>query len=234
MDDYENIFNGAGSAPTAAGGAASLGPDAAGYAPTAAATPTPTQGNAGQDANPVDALAPLARQQAATALSLGASALSPTNWAQTATANGVFAQGAAQPPTDLLAQLKQEALQAVLDRRGGGTAQNGAVPNGSIKTLVEGLLNARGGNPATEGMTQQAVPAPNAPSAQPAPEPPLPQFTPARGSDGRERNGYDYNGVRVELPVGFDTSDPAKTAAQVSFSNQMVDWMTNDDDEMEV
>ena len=228
MDDYENIFNGAGSAPTAAGGAASLGPDAAGYAPTAAATPTPRQ------TSPVDALAPQARQQATTALSLGASALSPTNGAQTATANGVFAQGAVQPPTDLLAQLKQNALQAGLERRGGGTAQNGAVPNGSIKTLVEGLLNARGGNPATEGMAQQAAPAPNAPSAQPAPEPPLPQFTPARGAFGRERNGYDYNGVRVELPAGFDTSDPAKTAAQVSFSNQMVDWMTNDDDEMEV
>ena len=73
MDDYENIFNGAGSAPTAAGGAASLGPDAAGYAPTAAATPTPRQ------TSPVDALAPLARQQATTALSLGASALSPEN-----------------------------------------------------------------------------------------------------------------------------------------------------------
>lgn len=73
MDDYENIFNGAGSAPTAAGGAASLGPDAAGYAPTAAATPTPRQTSS------VDALAPLARQQATTALSLGASALSPEN-----------------------------------------------------------------------------------------------------------------------------------------------------------
>ena len=73
MDDYENILSGAGSAPTAAGGAASLGPDAAGYAPTAAATPTPRQ------TSPVDALAPLARQQATTALSLGASALSPEN-----------------------------------------------------------------------------------------------------------------------------------------------------------
>ena len=225
MDDYENIFNGAGSAPTAAGGAASLGPDAAGYAPTAAATPTPRQ------TSPVDALAPLARQQATTALSLGASALSPTNGAQTATANGVFAQGAVQPPTDLLAQLKQNALQAGLERRGGGTAQNGAVPNGSIKTLVEGLLNARGGNPATEGMAQQAAPAPNAPSAQPAPEPPLPQFTPARGAFGGERLGYDYNGVRVELPSGVDLGDPAAVSRATAMNNMLIDWMFDNDEE---
>ena len=95
MDDYENIFNGAGSAPTAAGGAASLGPDAAGYAPTAAATPTPMSAaeaakydkipvglypeSPAARPSPVDSLAPQAMEQMKIALSLGASELSPAN-----------------------------------------------------------------------------------------------------------------------------------------------------------
>ena len=274
MDDYENIFNGAGSAPTAAGGAASLGPDAAGYAPTAAATPTPRQ------TNPVDALAPQRTYQTEVLVPTDGRPIGPGDYIGDGTRANPFlkssgdALSALVPPTttgrnltdgvftrpvssvanpampnasDSLARLRDSMLAAAYGRRVTREFLDALPEERKFKAmdrLVEALRKP------TPGVEENLLDKwrnddPNrfrGPYKPPSsdfrqkrpPEYDLPEFTLLRGSDGRERNGYDYNGVRVELPAGFDTSDPAKTAAQVSFSNQMVDWMTNDDDEMEV
>lgn len=259
MEDYENIFNGAGSAPTAAGGAASLGPDAAGYAPTAAATPTPRQ------TSPVDALAPQAMEQMKTALSLGASELSPANrqrWmpsnAQLAAfgsspvspsrnlSDGVFTQGGAQrslpewakqSPEELLREFRfiqrwsgaQKTPNTLTEALGGGE---------SIKTLAESLRG--GAQKGIEDFYRGREPGGSASVSMPAEEsrqvkmPTVDEQQPRVPWEDSRRpvgNRYEYRGYQAELPSGVDLGDPAAVSRATAMNNMLIDWMFDNDEE---
>lgn len=213
MEDYENIFNGAGSAPTAAGGAASLGPDAAGYAPTAAATPTPRQ------TSPVDALAPQAMEQMKTDLSLGASELSPAN-RQREFYRDRFIQRWSGP---------QKTPSTLTEALGGGE---------SIKALAESLRG--GAQKGIEDFYRGREPGGSASVSMPAEESrPVKMPTvderqlsaPLEDSRRPVGNRYEYRGYQAELPSGVDLGDPAAVSRATAMNNMLIDWMFDNDEE---
>ena len=213
MDDYENIFNGAGSATTAAGGAASLGPDAAGYAPTAAATPTPRQ------TSPVDALAPQAMEQMKTDLSLGASELSPAH-RQREFYRDRFIQRWSGP---------QKTPSTLTEALGGGE---------SIKALAESLRG--GAQKGIEDFYRGREPGGSASVSMPAEESrPVKMPTvderqlsaPLEDSRRPVGNRYEYRGYQAELPSGVDLGDPAAVSRATAMNNMLIDWMFDNDEE---
>ena len=213
MEDYENIFNGAGSAPTAAGGAASLGPDAAGYAPTAAATPTPRQ------TSPVDALAPQAMEQMKTDLSLGASELSPAN-RQREFYRDRFIQRWSGP---------QKTPSTLTEALGGGE---------SIKALAESLRG--GAQKGIEDFYRGREPGGSASVSMPAEESrPVKMPTvderqlsaPLEDSRRPVGNRYEYRGYQAELPSGVDLGGPAAVSRATAMNNMLIDWMFDNDEE---
>ena len=230
MDDYENIFNGAGSAPTAAGGAASLGPDAAGYAPTAAATPTPRQ------TSPVDALAPLARQQATTALSLGASALSPENrqrWMPPRTEGDSLS---ADHPDAIGRQWVTPKAQEILGRYDWATKE--MAKSDAMSRLAESLRG--GAQKGIEDFYRGREPGGSASVSMPAEESrPVKMPTvderqlraPWEDSRRPVGNRYEYRGYQAELPSGVDLGDPAAVSRATAMNNTLIDWMFDNDEE---
>ena len=213
MEDYENIFNGAGSATTAAGGAASLGPDAAGYAPTAAATPTPRQ------TSPVDALAPQAMEQMKTDLSLGASELSPAN-RQREFYRDRFIQRWSGP---------QKTPSTLTEALGGGE---------SIKALAESLRG--GAQKGIEDFYRGREPGGSASVSMPAEESrPVKMPTvderqlsaPLEDSRRPVGNRYEYRGYQAELPSGVDLGAPAAVSRATAMNNMLIDWMFDNDEE---
>ena len=235
MEDYENIFNGAGSATTAAGGAASLGPDAAGYAPTAAATPTPM--SAAEAAkydkipvglypespaampSPVDSLAPQAMEQMKTDLSLGASELSPAN-RQREFYRDRFIQRWSGP---------QKTPSTLTEALGGGE---------SIKALAESLRG--GAQKGIEDFYRGREPGGSASVSMPAEESrPVKMPTvderqlsaPLEDSRRPVGNRYEYRGYQAELPSGVDLGDPAAVSRATAMNNMLIDWMFDNDEE---
>lgn len=71
-----------------------------------------------------------------------------------------------------------------------------------------------------------------APPVQPVqPVQPVPQITEAPSAFGRgTARGYDYGGIRVELPTGFNSSDPKAVRDYMGVSNQIIDWMNEDEE----
>lgn len=258
MYNYENIFNGAGSAPTAAGGAASLGPDAAGYAPTAAATPTPM--SAAEAAkydkipvglypespaampSPVDSLAPQAMEQMKTSLSLGASELSPANrqrWMPSNAQLAAFGSSPVSPSRNLSdGVFTQGRAQRSGAQKTPNTLTEALGGSESIKTLAESLRG--GAQKGIEDFYRGREPGGSAPVSMPAEEsrpvkmPTVDEQQPrAPWEDSRRPvgNRYEYRGYQAELPSGVDLGDPAAVSRATAMNNMLIDWMFDNDEE---
>lgn len=129
-------------------------------------------------------------------------------------------------PEDVGVSIVDAALSAAKD----GVVRNGfgATPpkGGAIEGLVKSLR-------ATARPVAPAVP-PSIPAQPVVPTQPIvPSFqvTEAPSAFGRgDSFGYDYGGARVELPVSVDAKNPAAVKQYADFTNQVIDWMNDEED----
>ena len=129
-------------------------------------------------------------------------------------------------------------VRATLAGLNSGTVRPGVQRNGGFggPTLTEMFRQMQTPQPAP-GTAPAPVPqagTPATPTAQPgaaaAPTAPT-QFTVAKSAFGTAMtSGYDYGGMRVEMPENFNMEDQAAVQAQMDFSNQMADWMNEDEE----
>ena len=60
---------------------------------------------------------------------------------------------------------------------------------------------------------------------------PVPRITEAPSAFGRgTARGYDYGGIRVELPTGFNVADGKALGDYMKQTNQIIDWMNEDEE----
>lgn len=126
------------------------------------------------------------------------------------------------PLSELAPQANDVLKTGLLGGLRGGNAAADVSKSSAIATLVKQLAK-----PAPP----EAAPVTTTPPATEAPAPQLPKFTIAPSAFGKgDANGYDYGGVRVELPGDLDMNNAKAVADAVSFNNQVIDWMNDEED----
>lgn len=116
-------------------------------------------------------------------------------------------------------------VKATLTGLNSGTIRGGVQGGGSLAEIYQRM---RGGAATPQPAAQPTV----QPTAQQPAQSVQPQFTVARTALGKaQTSGYDYGGMRIEMPEDFDMNNAEGVQAQMAFSNQMADWLNEDEED---
>ena len=150
-----------------------------------------------------------------------ATATTPAGTPATTTAAPVGQAKQSEPMKAAMAKVK-----ATLTGLNSGTVRGGGLGGGSLAEIYQRM---RGGGGGTQPGTAATPIAPTPQAGTPgAPT----QFTVARSAIGKaQTSGYDYGGMRIEMPEDFDMNNTEGVQAQVAFSNQMADWLNEDEED---
>ena len=121
-------------------------------------------------------------------------------------------------------------VKATLTGLSSGTIRGGGLGGGSLAEIYQRMRGGGGGTQPGTAATPTAQPGAPIPQAG-TPGAPT-QFTVARTALGKaQTSGYDYGGMRIEMPEDFDMNNAEGVQAQMAFSNQMADWLNEDEED---
>ena len=121
-------------------------------------------------------------------------------------------------------------VKEILTGLNSGTMRGGGSGGGSLAEIYQRMRGGAGAPQVRAPVTPTVTSA--APTTQGgAPAAPT-QFTVARSAIGKaQTSGYDYGGMRIEMPEDFNMNNTEGVQAQVAFSNQMADWLNEDEED---
>lgn len=160
----------------------------------------------------------------------GASSLAPQSAsAETQGAGGVSSLAPTADPLASLAPKRGGDAADMLRRAAIDGASQPSPTQGQSGGAYQRLVTSLRG--ASAAPTDEAAPVQQLPVQPVQPVPLVPRITEAPSAFGRgAARGYDYGGVRVELPTGFNLSDPKAARDYMNVSNQIIDWINEDEE----